>query len=119
LFQTTLYLPISEPENSEGYLDIYLQRRNNLYPGIKIEWVLEMKYIKQSDSENEKLIAEKKTEAIAQLQAYKNSNLLKDRSDVRYLAVVFVGKKNYYIKEETIPSSDWEKKENSHRSIPE
>ena len=36
---------------------------------------------------------------IAQLQRYKNSNLFKDRTDVRYLAAVFVGKKTYYITE--------------------
>ena len=99
LFQNYLFLPISEPENSEGYIDIYLQRRSNLYPGIKMDWVWEIKYIKQSDSDDEKLIAEKKAEAIAQLQRYKSSNFFKDRTDVRYLAVVFVGKNDYFIEE--------------------
>jgi hypothetical protein len=72
-----------------------------------------MKYIKQADSENKKLIAGKKKEAIAQLQAYKNSNLFKDRTDVRYLAVVFVGKTKYCLKEETLHPSVWETKDNS------
>jgi hypothetical protein len=31
LFQADLYLPISETENSKGYSDIYLQRRDYLY----------------------------------------------------------------------------------------
>jgi len=99
LFQNYFYLPISETENSGGYTDIYLQRRSNLYPAIKTDWIWEMKYIKQADSENEKLFEEKKTRAISQLQRYKKSNLFKDRTDVRYLAVVFVGKKDYFIEE--------------------
>jgi hypothetical protein len=45
LFQTNLYLPISEMENSGGYTDIYLQRRNNLYKGIKTDWIWEIKYV--------------------------------------------------------------------------
>jgi hypothetical protein len=99
LFQTTLYLPISEPENSEGYLDIYLQRRSYLYQGIKNDWIIEMKYIKDKDARKKSLITTKKKEAIAQLQRYKSSNLFKDRTDIRYLAVVFVGKKDYFMEE--------------------
>ena len=99
LFQTNLYLPISETENSEGYSDIYLQRRNYLYPAIKSDWVWELKYIKQADAGNKRLIKAKKAEAIAQLQRYKTSNLFKDRMDVRYLMVVFIGKKDYLIEE--------------------
>jgi hypothetical protein len=39
LFQNNFYLPISELENSTGYSDIYLQRRNYLYPKIQIDWL--------------------------------------------------------------------------------
>ena len=99
LFHTNYYLPISELENSEGYTDIYLQRRNYLYPKILIDWIWEIKYVKQKEAENQNLIETKKTEALAQLQRYKNSNLFKDRTDVRYLAVVFIGKKKYWIEE--------------------
>ena len=99
LFQTNYFLPISELENSEGYTDIYLQRRNNLYPKISMDWIWELKYIKQADSNKQKLIETKKTEAIEQLKRYKNSNLFKDRTDFRYLAVVFIGKKKYWIEE--------------------
>ena len=99
MFQTNLYLPISEIETSNGYVDMYLQRRSNLYPGIKNDWVWELKYIKTKEADNEKetLIEEKKKEAIAQLQRYKNSNIFKDRMDVRYLAIVFVGKKECFV----------------------
>ena len=101
LFQNNIYLPISETENSTGYSDIYLQRRN-LYPLVQIDWVWEIKYIKEKDSRKKAFIERKKTEAIKQLQRYKTSNLFKDRKDVRYLAVVFVGKKDYFIDEISI-----------------
>ena len=97
-FESRYYLPISEFENSEGYTDIYLQR-SHLHPGAISEWIWEIKYVKQSDSENENLIEAQKTEAIAQLKRYKNSNLFKDKTDVRYLCIVFIGKKDYRIEE--------------------
>ena len=57
--------------------------------------------MKQCDAENEKLIKEQQAGAEAQLLHYKNSNLFKDRTDVRYIAAVFVGKKDYYITEKS------------------
>jgi hypothetical protein len=99
LFQTSLYLPISELENSTGYSDIYLQRRNNLYPKMQMDWLWEIKYVKEADAGKKSLIAAKKKDAKEQLQRYKTSNLFKERSDVRYLAVVFIGKKKYWIEE--------------------
>ena len=99
LFQTDYYLPISEPENTEGYIDIYLKRRNDIYKGIKTDWVWEIKYIKQSDAGKEALIAQKKSEALEKLKRYKSSTLFKDRTDVRYIAVVFTGKKEYLTEE--------------------
>jgi len=98
LFQNNIYIPISETENSTGYSDIYLQRRN-LYPLVQIDWVWEIKYIKEKDIRKKAFIERKKADAIEQLQRYKTSNLFKDRTDVRYLAVVFVGKKDYTIDE--------------------
>jgi hypothetical protein len=97
-FTSNYYFPISELENSEGYTDIYL-KRSHLHPGSISEWIFEIKYISQKDSRKGKLIEEKKADAIEQLQRYKTSNLFKDRTDVRYLAVVFVGKKSYTIDE--------------------
>ena len=98
-FQTGYYIPISEIENSDGYIDIYLQRRDYLYPKITTDWILEIKYIKQSEAKNKRLFASKKKDAITQLQRYKSSNLFKDRTDVRYLAVVFTGKTKFWIEE--------------------
>jgi hypothetical protein len=99
LFQTNLYLPISETENSKGYTDIYLKRRDYLYPGIKIDWVWELKYVKQAAAKKTEAIEAKKNEALEQLQRYKTSNLFKERTDVRYLMIVFVGKNNCIVEE--------------------
>jgi Protein of unknown function (DUF1703)./Predicted AAA-ATPase. len=92
------YFPISELENSAGYTDIYL-KRGNLHPGSLSEWIFEINYVKQCDAENEALINEQQEKAVAQLQRYKSSNLFKDKTDIRYIAVVFVGKKTYHITE--------------------
>jgi hypothetical protein len=97
-FTSNYYFPISEFENSEGYTDIYL-KRGHLHPKSISEWVWEIKYIKQKDAKKKKLIEVAKIEAIQQLHRYKTSNLLKEKTDVRYLAVVFVGKKDYFVKE--------------------
>jgi hypothetical protein len=59
----------------------------------------EIKYIKQEDVENENLIEEKKTEARTQIQRYKSSNRFEKKTDIRYLTIIFVGKRNYYIEE--------------------
>jgi hypothetical protein len=97
-FTSHYYLPISEMENSAGYSDIYL-KRGHLHPTSISEWVWEIKYVKKSDSKKKKLIAEKKNEAIQQLRDYKQSNLFKDRTDVRFIAIVFTGKSEYFAEE--------------------
>ena len=98
LFQSRYFLPLSELENSEGYTDIYI-KRGNLYPNIKYEWIWEIKYVKASFWKRPSEIRKKQKASYAQLQKYKNSNLFKDRKDVRYLSVVFVGKKECIIEE--------------------
>jgi hypothetical protein len=99
IFQSNFYLPISELENSGGYSDIYLQRRSHLYLDITTDWVWEIKYVREKEAGKRSLITAKKKEAIDQLQRYKASNLFRDRADVRFLAVVFIGKKNYFMEE--------------------
>jgi hypothetical protein len=92
------YFPFSELENSKGYTDLYLMR-NNLHPGSISEWIFELKYIRQKDEDDQALIEAAKVEAITQLQRYKTSNFFKNRTDVRYLSIVFIGKKGYEIDE--------------------
>ena len=97
-FTSNYYLPISEMENSAGYTDIYLQR-GHLHPVSVTEWVWEIKYVKQKEAKKKKVIEAKQKEAIEQLQLYKNSNYFKNKTDVRFLAVVFTGKSGYLVEE--------------------
>jgi hypothetical protein len=84
-------------ENSSGYTDIYL-KRGHLHPDSLFEWVWELKYIKQKDADANAIDSAHKNSK-AQLLTYKTSNLFKDRIDVRFLSVVFVGKREYYVEE--------------------
>jgi predicted nucleic acid-binding protein len=73
--------------------------RSYLHPKAISEWKWELKYIKKADAENKTLIATAQKEAIEQLQRYKSSNIFKDRTDIRYLAIVFIGKSEYTVTE--------------------
>ena len=95
LFQSRLYVPITEMEVSTGYTDIWL-KRSPLLPEIPWEWVWEIKYVKKSDA---KSVAEKRREANAQLEKYRHSHLFAGRTDVRYLSIIFTGKDKYEIVE--------------------
>jgi hypothetical protein len=89
LFQSKLYIPITEMEVSRGYTDIYLQRSHDR-PEIPYEWVWEIKYIKKEDAD--KVLDEKRDEVRIQLRKYRDSHLIADRTDVRYLSLIFIGK---------------------------
>ncbi|MGV8092651.1 MAG: AAA family ATPase [Mangrovibacterium sp.] len=93
LFQSRLYVPVSEMEVEEGYIDIWLER-SPLLPDIKYEWVWEVKYLKK---EEESQLPDKKAGALAQLKKYRGSERFKDRTDVRYAALLFTGKDRYEI----------------------
>ncbi|GAP72771.1 AAA ATPase [Candidatus Symbiothrix dinenymphae] len=95
LFQSLLYVPITEMEVSTGYTDIWL-KRSPLLPEIPWEWVWEIKYVKKS---NAKSVKEARKEASAQLEKYRQSHLFAGRTDVRYLSVIFIGKDKYEMSE--------------------
>jgi hypothetical protein len=100
LFQSNIYLPITEMEVEGGYIDIYLQR-SYLLPDIPYEWVWEIKYVKKEDAKSKKsaVLKEKREEVRTQLQSYRSSALFAGRSDVRFLSVIFIGKDKYEIEE--------------------
>jgi phenolic acid decarboxylase len=99
LFQSNFYLPVSEQENNKGYSDIYLQRRSELYPKITTDWIFELKYVKEEDADNENLIQKQFEKAKRQLLDYKSAVRYKDRKDIRYVAIVFVGKNSFLMEE--------------------
>ncbi|MDR0711876.1 MAG: PD-(D/E)XK nuclease domain-containing protein, partial [Prevotellaceae bacterium] len=100
LFQSKIYLTITELEVSRGYVDIYMQR-SHLLPDIRYEWVWEIKYIPKKDAEDDKkhLLQEKREEARAQLNKYRASAMFSGRTDVRYLSLIFIGKDRYEMEE--------------------
>jgi hypothetical protein len=95
LFQSRIYIPMSEYEAVPGYTDIYLQRNPNL-PQIKYEWVLELKYCKTG---KEKDVPRKREEGLAQLHQYLLSHRLNERPDMKGAVVVFTGKNKFEITE--------------------
>jgi hypothetical protein len=98
LFYGKFFIPISETEVTTGYTDIYL-KRSGLYRYIPSEWVWEIKYIKKSDENNTSLIAAKRAEAVEQIEKYRTSHLFRDRTDMRYLIVIFIGKDKVEVEE--------------------
>jgi hypothetical protein len=97
LFRSNLYLTISELEVSQGYTDIYM-RRSHLLPDIPYEWVWEIKYVKNEEA-TENVLKEKREQARVQLAKYRDSHLSTERTDVRYLSLIFIGKDRYEIEE--------------------
>jgi hypothetical protein len=98
LFQSKLYVPITEMEITKGYTDIWL-KRSHQFPEIPYEWVWELKYVKKEDESNEAVLQEKRDEARAQLAKYRNSHLFAEHTDVRYLSIIFIGKDKYELSE--------------------
>ena len=92
LFQSNVYVPVSEIETSNGYVDIYL-RRSPLLPEVKYEWIFELKYLKASVKSPE-LDAVRK-DAQKQLQDYSSSALMKDSKDLKKAVILFIGKNKY------------------------
>jgi hypothetical protein len=99
LFQSNLYVTITELEVEEGYTDIYMQR-SHLRPEIPYEWVWEIKYLKKEDADSKKnVLEEKREEARIQLKKYRDSYQFAGRTDIRYLSLIFIGKDRYEMEE--------------------
>jgi dipeptidyl aminopeptidase/acylaminoacyl peptidase len=90
LFQSNVYIPVSEIETDSGYVDIYL-RRSPLVPEVKYEWIFELKYFKAG----EKAMANHRRDAQKQLQDYSGSDMMKDSRDLKKAVMLFVGKNKY------------------------
>jgi hypothetical protein len=92
--QNNVYVPLSEVEVGTGYIDVFLHRGPQSQA--KFEWVWELKYIKDKDAN---MLPARKQDAINQLNKYRQADLFKDKTDVKYAAVVFVGKDKYEVQE--------------------
>jgi hypothetical protein len=98
LFQSRIYTTSTELEVSRGYTDIYMLR-SHLFSDLPYEWVWELKYIKKEEAKKDGAKEAKQAEALSQLRKYRESHFFAGRSDVRFLAVLFIGKDQYEIEE--------------------
>jgi hypothetical protein len=92
--QNNTFVPLSEFEVETGYIDVFLHRGPQ--STAKFEWVWELKYIKDKDAD---MLPIKREEAIKQLQRYRQAGMFREREDVKYAAVMFVGKDKYEVHE--------------------
>jgi hypothetical protein len=93
LLQSKIYFPTSEKEVTNGYIDIFLGRNPHI-PDIKYEWVWELKYLKADDSSS---LPAARDHALSQLAKYRASPLFSGRTDIKYAAIIFIGKQDYEI----------------------
>ena len=88
------FLLHSEHELNQGYADIYLEPFVAHHPDMRWGYVLELKYLKRSESLSESTVAAKMREAVHQLRGYLADQALQRRyPSVRHvgLAIVFHG----------------------------
>ena len=88
------FLLHSEYELNKGYADLYLEPFVAQYPDMSYGYVLELKYLKRSESLDESVLADKVQEAVVQLRSYlADPSLRRRHPSVRHigLAVVFHG----------------------------
>lgn len=89
-FLSKIYLVKSEYEVESGYIDIALLKQANMEPTYFS--IFELKYITKAEyeKEGEKIIEEKKKEAIEQLEKYKASQELMGLPNLKKWVLVFV-----------------------------
>ena len=88
------FLLHSEYELNKGYADLYLEPFVAQYSDMQFGYVLELKYVKRSESLDESVVADKVADAVVQLRGYLTDPSLRRRfPSVRHigLAVVFHG----------------------------
>jgi len=92
------YFIRSEDENNKGYVDLMLRRKIQLKDITKFEWIIELKYIKESDRNTLETV---KNQGLKQLQMYGESKMVQDELDkegLKKVLIIVVGKKDIYTK---------------------
>lgn len=90
------YFIKSENENDKGYVDIMLKRKIQLESITKFEWIIELKYIKESDRDILKKVEE---QGLRQLKMYGESKMVQEelkREGLKKALIIAVGKKDVY-----------------------
>ncbi|MCR1973790.1 ATP-binding protein [Clostridium sporogenes] len=90
------YFIKSEDENNNGYVDIMLKRKIQFKDITKFQWIIELKYIKESERDT---LEKVKEEGIKQLQGYAESKMVQEElgeDDLKKVLILVVGKKHIY-----------------------
>ena len=88
------YFIKSEDENNKGYVDILFKRKLQFKDITKYQWLIELKYLKESERNS---LQKVKEEGLKQLQNYAESKMVKEElgtEDLKKVLIVVVGKKD-------------------------
>ncbi|WP_297422367.1 ATP-binding protein [Clostridium sp.] len=90
------YFVQSEVENNRGYVDILLKRKIQFKDITKFQYLIELKYIKESERNT---LEKVKEEGLKQIKTYEASNFVKEEfegDDLKKVLVIVVWKKDIY-----------------------
>lgn len=90
------YMVLSEQENTEGYTDIFLQKKVQYEAYTKYQWILELKYLKESERQR---LEEVRERGLSQLKSYAESIKVKQGikpEELKQALIIVVGKKDVY-----------------------
>jgi hypothetical protein len=91
------YTVISETEIDHGYIDILLKNNINSPNSAKFEWLIELKYVKKSNS---KKLQEIRKAGIDQARSYAESRIIVDtieKSTLKVVVITFLGKSDVFL----------------------
>jgi hypothetical protein len=91
------YMICSEEENNKGYADIVLRKKIQFEAYTNYEWVIELKYIKESDKNK---LHEVKEQGLKQLQSYIESEKIRGsikKDGLKKALIIVVGKKDVFV----------------------
>lgn len=90
------YFIKSEDENNKGYVDLMLKRKIQLKDITKFQWIIELKYVKESERHT---LEKVKEQGLKQLQLYGESKMVQEeleKEELRKVLIIVVGKKDIY-----------------------
>lgn len=87
---------IKSEDDNKGYVDIMIKRKIQFKDITKFQWIIELKYIKESDKNT---LEKVKEEGLKQLKGYAESKMVKEglgTDNLKKALVIVVGKKDIY-----------------------
>ncbi|UZQ49421.1 ATP-binding protein [Clostridium kluyveri] len=90
------YFIKSEDENNKGYVDLMLKRKIQFKDITKFQWIMELKYVKESDRDT---LDKVKEQGLKQLQLYGESKMVQEeleKEELKKILIIVVGKKDIY-----------------------